>query len=81
VDVVAVDAIAEKRVDLVVGVLVGRRSAAVAKKRCRKLPRRPFADVDFRRELSTVLTCGFVITRLSVDRRSFADAFGPGLDC
>lgn len=72
-DVVAVDAVAEKRVDLMIGVLVGRRSAAVAKKYCRKLPEGPFYDVDFRRGLPTVPTCGFVIAGVSVGRRSFAD--------
>ena len=43
---------------------------------CRNLPVGPFTDVDSRRALPTLPTCGFVITRASVGRRSFINTRG-----
>jgi hypothetical protein len=62
-----------------IGVLVGRRCAAVANEHRRNPSAGPFSDIDCRRELPTLPTCGFAITAPSVDRRSFADTLAAPL--
>ncbi|WP_166427720.1 hypothetical protein [Nonomuraea mesophila] len=72
-DGIAVDARAQQRVDLVVGVLIGGTDPRVAEERCRNPLRAPFTDIDFRHELSTAPTCGSVIGPVTVDRRPLFD--------
>ncbi|GAA0409570.1 hypothetical protein Acor_36340 [Acrocarpospora corrugata] len=63
-DVIEIDAFAWQPVDLI----VGGTDPRVTKEHFRNLLHVPFTDIDFRHELSTVLTCGSVIGPVSVGR-------------